>query len=145
MISTDETEIDTMARTLFGEARGEYNQVNGGTSSLIAVGNVIINRMLEQTWYGLTVKEVCLKPKQFSCWNTNDPNYLYIKDITELDPIFRICLSVSAKLCANNNWPDLTKGANHYFSTSMTKPPTWVGTASPTLVIGRHKFYKLPS
>ena len=71
------TDIDTLARTLFGEARGE---LYGGR---VAVANVIINRAASQvTWWGNTVEEVCRKPKQFSCWDLkfNKPNYLFSHD-----------------------------------------------------------------
>ena len=45
-------EIDTMARTIWGEARGE------GTAGMVAVGNVILNRVAAGSWYGLSVSEV---------------------------------------------------------------------------------------
>ena len=46
----DKEAIDIMAKTLYGEARGE------GEEGLIAVGNVIKNRVKKKTWYGKTVK-----------------------------------------------------------------------------------------
>ena len=60
--------LEYMARTIWGEARGEDEQ------GKIAVGHVIKNRRDKQTWMGKTIKDVCLKKWQFSCWNENDPN-----------------------------------------------------------------------
>lgn len=51
--------------TIVGEARGE--PIEGQ----IAVGNVIMNRVKATR---KSVKHICLAPRQFSCWNDNDPN-----------------------------------------------------------------------
>ncbi|MES2252810.1 MAG: cell wall hydrolase, partial [Pseudomonadota bacterium] len=85
MQNTIETmgDIDILARTIYGEARGEYGRVDGGLAALIAVGNVIVNRTQQQTWFGRTVRDVCLKPYQFSCWNRNDPNLPKLMEVTD--------------------------------------------------------------
>jgi N-acetylmuramoyl-L-alanine amidase len=66
----DPDDVDVMARTIMGEARGEANQGKA------AVGWVISNRVSAGTWYSGSVFEVCRKPYQFSCWNVGDPNFL---------------------------------------------------------------------
>jgi hypothetical protein len=54
--------------------RGEYHSPKR-TFALIAVGNVVINRVKAQSGYGGTIQEVCLKPFH-SCWNAGDePSY----------------------------------------------------------------------
>lgn len=58
-----------MTLTIFGEARGE--QIEGK----LAVASVILNRLAKPQRYAPTVKDVCLQPKQFSCWNGGDANY----------------------------------------------------------------------
>ena len=60
----NEQDLDILARTLYGEARGEYS--SSGPAALIAVGNVIVNRFEKGGRFGKTLAEVCLKPKQFS-------------------------------------------------------------------------------
>ena len=65
-------DLDILARTLYGEARGEYG--TSGPAAFIAIGNVIMNRFQRGGPYGKTITEVCLKARQFSCWNSNDPN-----------------------------------------------------------------------
>lgn len=61
-------EIDLLARTAWGEARGE------GVSGMQAVINVVQNRVARGGWWGATIEDVVLKPWQFSAWNANDPN-----------------------------------------------------------------------
>ncbi len=68
-----EEDKDTLARTIYGEARGEYPRKDGGLASLIAVANVILNRSKNnKRRFGRTVRDVCLKPLQFSKDNQKD-------------------------------------------------------------------------
>ncbi len=140
MITSDD--IDILARTIFGEARGEYTRSDGGIAALIAVANVVINRFKQGGWFGSTIKEVCLKPWQFSCWNKNDPNVALIKEVTINNPIFKLCKQVAEEV-SSQRWPDLTEGCDHYFSTSLVKSPSWSVGKKPKLRVGRHIFYQL--
>lgn len=132
-------DIDICARTIYGEARGEYKSY--GPAALIAVANVIMNRHKRIGKYGKTIADVCLKPHQFSCWNQKDPNRLLIQDenITT-DPLFNICLIVARKI-AEGLWPDLTRGSDHYHATSCL--PYWSRPGKVKLRLGNHIFYKL--
>ena len=51
----DNNEIDLLARTIWGEARGE------GQTGMQAVANVIMNRVKKGGWWGATVQDVVLK------------------------------------------------------------------------------------
>ncbi|HLD95340.1 MAG TPA: cell wall hydrolase [Alphaproteobacteria bacterium] len=133
---------DILARTIYGEARGEYFSRVGGLSALIAVGNVVLNRMKRKKWFGTTVREVCLKPFQFSCWNEKDPNFRVVKSVSRQDPIFEICYHVAEQLC-DGRWPDLTQNADHYYAVSMKIPPAWAKDKKPTIQIGGHVFFNL--
>lgn len=65
-------DLDTVALTVWGEARGESMV---GQS---AVAWVIRNRQANPGWWSRphhTLADVCLASYQFSCWNRNDPNY----------------------------------------------------------------------
>lgn len=131
-------DIDIFARTLYGEARGEYRR--HGPAALIAVANVIMNRF-KRGKYGKTITEVCLKPKQFSCWNQNDPNRTLIQQETlETDPLFNICLVIVKKVI-KDLWPDLTRGSDHYHGTFCK--PYWARANKIKLHLGGHIFYKL--
>jgi N-acetylmuramoyl-L-alanine amidase len=135
---TDE-DLNILARTLYGEARGEYRA--SGPASLIAVANVIMNRLKKGKRFGKTVTEVCLKPKQFSCWNENDPNFALLKGNGLLkEPLFKICLEVAEKV-GTGLWPDLTRGCDHYHATSCK--PSWANPDKIKLRLGHHIFYNL--
>lgn len=132
--------IKTVAQTIYGEARGEYYAENGGLPSLIAVANVIYNRF-NQSGEKL-IENICVKPKQFSCWNANDPNKIFMENITDRDPIYKLCLQTAVKVI-NGEWPDITKGATHYYSAALKTPPYWATGRKPTIKIGKHVFFKI--
>ncbi len=129
-----------LARTIYGEARGEYTRSDGGLASLIAVGNVVMNRTRHQKRFGQNMRDVCLKPYQFSCWNKGDPNLDKLMTIKGSDPLFNMCLEV-AQHVMEGTWPDLTKGSDHYHATYVA--PYWAKGQKPSLKLGRHVFYKL--
>lgn len=129
-------DIEAVARTLYGEARGE------GYQGMVAVANVIMNRVKLQSWYGLTPYEVCHKLWQFSCWNKDDPNLKIIEDVTPADPIFKECLNIAYQ-AVEGTLEDITGGAVNYFSRSMKEPPAWAEGQTPTAAIGHQLFYKL--
>lgn len=137
-----DNDVNILTRTLYGEGRGEYNKPDGGLAALIAIGNVIMNRVKKGGWFGKSIAEVCQKPWQFSCWNRGDPNLTVIQNVSKDDPIFKICQEVAAALIANK-WPDLTKGCDHYFSNILSNPPKWAQNRQPKLCLGRHQFYQL--
>lgn len=134
-----EHDLDIFARTIYGEARGEY--AAGGPAPLIAVANVIVNRFKRAGKYGKTIMNVCLKSKQFSCWNPHDPNRCLIQceDLLE-DPLFILCKHIAQKV-SKETWPDLTRDSDHYHALSCT--PYWARQGKIKLRLGNHIFYKL--
>jgi hypothetical protein len=131
------TAIDTLARTLWGEARGEKR------AGRVAVAWVVLNRVRAQKKaYGLTIEAVCLKPKQFSCWNANDPNLPKLKKVTSTDAVFAECLAIASDAVMNRlTPPDPTHGAKHYHTDPIPKPPKWSMGKVPSARIGRHVFF----
>lgn len=134
------TDIDIMARTLYGEARGEVR--DHGKDPLIAVGHVIMNRVRQRAWYGRSIRGVCLHPYQFSCWNEGDMNLQTILKVSPDKPIFRECLE-AAYAVAHMMVPDLTMGSDHYYSIDLGNPPKWAQYAEEKTEIGKHRFYKM--
>ncbi len=114
-------DVDTAARTIWGEARGE-NYV-----TKLCVATVIVNRWEAQTWFGKTVQEVCLKPWQFSCWNENDPNREKLKDAHHSGPVWVECESaIIAALMLPVDWRPLPPTVWHYHDRSVDrKLPAW--------------------
>ena len=132
-------EIEIMAKTIYGEARGEYYHKNGGLNALEAIGHVIMNRSKDAA---TPVSSICLKPKQFSCWNKSDPNRKVIENVTIDNPIYRICLVIAKRIICDE-LDDITNSANHYYSARLPKPPYWAKGRTPTIQIGRHLFFRL--
>ncbi|MDR1208395.1 MAG: cell wall hydrolase [Holosporales bacterium] len=134
----DPQDILVLAQTIYGEARGEINHLEGGLAALIAVGNVVINRLDGMH----TIEQVCKRPWQFSCWNPTDPNFSEIEKATGKRPTeFLTCLGVSEGLLLMN-WPDLTNSATHYYSCYMKTPPYWAENMKIQVKIGHHLFLK---
>ena len=129
-----EAVIDILARTLWGEARGE------GTIGMQAVANVIINRAANPSWWGSNIMQVCRRPYQFSCWNDGDPNRSQLKSVTEKDLYFATALRIACR-AAYGALEDITNGADHYHAAGIT--PGWAKGQTPVAVIGNHIFYKL--
>ncbi len=136
---THKASIDTLARTIYGEARGEL--VRGKE----AVASVIMNRVSRAMergghWWGGNVIEVCLKPWQFSCWNKNDPNREKILAVTAESRNFQTCLRIARRAVAGE-LTDHTAGATHYHSRHMHIAPAWSRKLTPSAEIGDHVFY----
>lgn len=125
-----------MARTLYGEARG------CGIAGMTHVANVIVNRIDNPRWWGDDVISVCRAPEQFSCWNTDDPNYPKLLSVTTTDPEFAEAILVSLKAVARK-LPDVTDGADSYYALTMNHPPLWASRAVKTFSDGWHVFLRV--
>lgn len=133
-------ELDIVARTLYGEARGEVQQF--GIAALEGVASVIFNRFRKHpNLFGSTPKEVCLKPYQFSCWLQTDPNYEVLTQNALQDATYSLCHMVASAFL-NGDGVDITNGADHYHN-KWIQPPFWAKHQPPLMDIGNHRFYKL--
>tara|TARA_Y100000296_G_C5100070_1_gene219451 strand:+ start:147 stop:560 length:414 start_codon:yes stop_codon:yes gene_type:complete len=128
-------DLDIAARTVAGEARGEKNRVQ----AMKAVAHVIINRSIHGGWWGNSISEVCQKPKQFSCWNENDPNRELITGLTKDSDIYRDAVTAVALAAVDDDDP--TNGATHYYATWID-PPWWAKDMEETAKFGLHRFLK---
>ncbi|CDF86322.1 Conserved hypothetical protein [Pseudomonas knackmussii B13] len=129
-------DVDVLARTLWGEARGE------GAAGMVAVGWTIRNRAAKPGWWGKDIVSVCQAPWQFSCWNKNDPNYLYLSGANQIPAGEYMRAREAAVAVISGSQADPTGGATHYYATTMAKPPAWAAQAKRTAVIGHHAFYR---
>lgn len=133
-MSRNDEDLDVMARTIFGEARGE------SFDGQIAVGWVIKNRAMKPGWWGHTITEVCRKPFQFSCWNSSDPNNTVILRASLTDLTF-IRAYGAAALVMTEDLLDITNGATHYYALYSATPP-WASAMVETARIGQHRFMR---
>lgn len=131
-------DVDVLARTLYGEARGEPARGKE------AVAAVVMNRVRRarrsggRYWWGASVGEVCRKPWQFSCWNETDPNLEMLASLTADNKVFQSCLRIARRAIAGT-LADPTEGATHYHAKSA-RPP-WARGRAPAAEIGNHLFY----
>lgn len=145
-------ELDTLARTVWGEARGE------GYLGMHAVARVIVNRAkraaAHKTKYGSnhrlfgdgSLSKACLAPKQFSAWNEGDPNRGKMLAVTLEDRAFRYALRASLDALIDDT-ADPTAGGDHYFTIARPSwatvwPPPWAASMTHTADFGNHRFYR---
>ncbi|HDH01102.1 MAG TPA: cell wall hydrolase [Nitrospirae bacterium] len=125
---------------LFGEARGE--SIDGK----IAVASVIINRLKRQSWFGKSLKEVILKPYQFSCFLEKDPNRKVLEKIADEfrehlteNIALRECYWVAEGVL--DEWLTSNVGkATHYHTKQVD--PKWDNEMKLITIIGNHEFYE---
>ncbi len=132
MIRTQD--IDTLARTLYGEARGE------GYAGMLLVGYVIMNRLRTRYRGNASLVTVCRDPWQFSCWNRNDPNRVRLETVDLTDKDFRTCYRAALEVIDGVN--PFSPQVRHYYAKSMPKPPFWAEGKFPVKEHGRHLFYE---
>jgi len=120
-------EQQIVALTILAEARGE------GVRGMEAVAMVIRQRMINRSQ---TVQQVCLAPKQFSCWNG--------KDIHDLDHLWK-SPAASDAVDIVRRFDELDPAeighADHYCTVNIE--PFWAIVQVPVVVIGNHTFYRL--
>lgn len=137
------SDLDILARTIYGEARGE------GAEGMEVVACVVMNRYRSHKWYcGYTwmngmkvpsVAQTCLKRFQFSCWNKNDPNLDKVLKVTAHDEQFQECLLI-AERALSGELKDFTHGATYYHTRDVK--PYWAKKKSPCYEVGNHLFYR---
>lgn len=127
-------DLEYLARTVYGEARGE------GFAGKVAVACVMLNRAANGHRGERRPAGVVTEPWQFSCWNAADPNLARLLDVDLSDRHFRACVSAVVTACdAIDEGADPTRGAMHYHAHSVS--PSWAAGKTPSAVIGGHRFY----
>ena len=118
---------EIIAITILAEARGE------GEAGMYAVAAVIAQRANDNK---ITPEQVCMKRKQFSCWNNKT-----VKDLKHLLKVdqakYALLLARNIKLLSR----EFVGFANHYHNKSVK--PSWAKGKRPVKIIGNHIFYKL--
>lgn len=137
-IEYNEHDLEILARTIYGEARGE------ASIGQTAVAWVIRNRSQSTRFVpGLqkkpgAVSYVCLKPYQFSCWLVGDPN---LPKMMKLDlTADGASYAAIGRAVLDGQVADPTNGADHYYVTDMPDPPAWRDQMKVAAVIGHHTF-----
>ena len=129
---SDLSDKEVVARTIYGEARGE------GIIGMQAVACVIQNRARIGGWYGKSPREVCLRPFQFSCWNRTDPNRAKLLSIPPEDQQYQDALTIADRLLSGMLL-DITCDADSYEVRGTNA--YWAKGLTPVASIGKHEFY----
>lgn len=125
---TPTNDLLALAGTIYGEIRG------GTLEQKQNIVQVILNR--HNTGSHPSIKDTCLAPLQFSCWNKDDVNYPQILAADTQDPeVWQACLDV-ATAALNGQNPDRTQGARNYYAvSSRANPPWWAKVRTARVVL----------
>lgn len=130
------SDVELLALCVWAESRGEPYAGKCG------VAHVVINRVKRHlTRYGIGVKDVILKDKQFSCFNENDPNFKKLLDLAINPYLIDETYLEIADGCIDEYIPSPVENATHYYSDTMEKPPYWIKKMKFIVKIGHHSFY----
>ena len=115
-----------LAVNIYHEARGET------VAGQIAVSHVVVNRCLK---HGVTVKDVILKPWQFSWHNHN--SYPPIEEYEALQKSLEVAEMVLDERLSGKDM----RGADHYFNPKKVLPE-WASKMKFIARVGDHDFYR---
>ena len=120
--------------TIWQEARNEPQE------GMIAVGEVIRNRMKQKYSSDGTVSGTVLRPLQFSGWNAKDPSRIKSLKIDDDDATVKKCL---AAWLLSGTGTNHAKGAVLYYAPAVVSMPDWAkpDVAEKVAEIGGHHFY----
>lgn len=135
MPDADMTTTDILARTLYGEDRGD------GALGMAAVAHVVLNRVALGGWWGTTIVDVCLHPWQFSCWNMDDLNRSKLLNVTAEDSSFELATSIAHLAVSGALGADTTNGADSYYAIGSSRP-LWATGLLPCATIGAQIFFR---
>jgi len=129
----DDIDQIILARALFGEARNTLVP----DEARVAIGWVIKNRIKINKGPN-SYREVITKPDQFSAFNIGDDNRPYVENPlhtgSEIDQkAWKHVYEISGQII-NDEVPDPTYGANHYYDDSIDQPD-WAKGERPTLTV----------
>lgn len=128
--------VKLLSLLIYGEARGE------GVEGMLGAGSVAMNRARQK---GKTLQEIILQPKQFSCFNRDNPNCEvleelaikwdeYIKTNRELRQSYWIAKGLIEGYLYSN-----VGDANHYHTDDVNPP--WTKNMTRVKQIRRHIFW----
>lgn len=142
--------FQVVALTIWGEARGASPALRA------AIASVIVNRVKQQRKaFGLTPREVCLKPWQFSCWKAEGgkANHDAVMAAASvllagdggLSRTMHECVALALEV-TKGILADTVQGATFYYSPAAMVPkgrmPAWAVGLTPVAEIDGTRFYK---
>jgi N-acetylmuramoyl-L-alanine amidase len=132
-IQSKGSEQRIVAQTILAEARGD------GRAGMYAVACCIKVRAQKRK---LSFSQVCLQPKQFSCWNVGDPNRKKMNVFLTL-PQAEYALHLARNMDKLNT--KFIGNADHYMTVKLWKTGKvkWARGKKPVAFAGTHAFFRL--
>lgn len=133
-------DIQLLARTVYGLARGCSEGVR------TAVAATVINRIIAGAQahafdrWGMTIAEACLRPGEYSCWNSDDDNMRIAIRASLGDKAFMECFNLAVR-AAYGFIADRTEGATHF--RKLGDDADLLEHAVKTLELEGYVFYRL--
>jgi len=121
-------DIHVAAATICAEAGGEP------FAGQVMVGETIANRAINS---GKSIRDVCLAPKQFSCWNNRGTMELRMQTMRK-HPAWGDCLRIAESICQPGYKPMLP--VTHFYAPKLCHP-AWAKRMLLVAVVGNHRFY----
>jgi len=103
------TDLDYLARTIYGEARGQ------SMASKLAVGWVIRNRLITGRW-GSTYKDVVTARLQFTCWSESKDPANYAAIMSPSGTAWTDSVTAANEVANADVLKDTVPDATHYYS-----------------------------
>jgi cell wall hydrolase len=125
-----------IALTSWGEARSLRE--DGMQATICVVQNRLASGVV---WWGTSLRDICLKPWQFSCWNENDLNRPQMLALADDDPDMIIALRLADEALAGA-LTDNTNQADSYYDIDVRELPIWSIGRSPVAQIGTQLYFK---
>lgn len=126
VLANPQKDLDLLAITLYHEARGEPDE------GMVAVGEVILNRVRHPAWKPDTIRGIITQPKQFSFFDQ-------IKDLRmhEYEQRKR-SYRIASKLITGRYTPVVGKHSYFYYNPTYASP-SWK-THKLIANVGEHRF-----
>ena len=122
------SDIEINAATICAEAGGEPY------AGKVAVGDVIATRAKAT---GHSLRQICLQPRQFSCWNNRGTMEQRMQTMRK-HPAWDECVAIARKISEPGYRP--TSPATYYANLALCSP-AWTAAMKRIAVIGRHTFF----
>jgi len=134
----EEIRLRILADTLYLEARGESQQGQEW------VAWVIKNRAASnmEFWGGNDIRNVCLHPRQFECWNGRNSPLVPEELKPEEKEAWKLAKEIAETVINASLEDDPTGGCDHYNNPSKEGYPDWTENCEKVEKIGAHQFYK---
>jgi len=139
-MEAEETAIDILARTLWGEARAESVRIKEAIAAVVLNRVCLAKQRFGKDWWGTTVVEACLASGQFPCWRLTPEYRASLMQVPDTDPDLAVCRRIAARAVRGALEPPHEVGALGGVLGALQ-----LERRKPKARIGSFKFYQILS